>query len=88
MELDRLIAIHVYGNMCPQLPFSTELDYAFGVVHRMREKGFRMELRQLKTDVWSCSMKKDEGRKKTREAETPQLAICLAALKTLGVKYE
>jgi hypothetical protein len=98
-ELDRLVADKVFGIRSEvsgdyilepmYIPkYSTDIAAAWGVVEKLKEK-FIVAAESYR-NIHSCYIiKPDEGEGKIelfREGKSPSHAICLAALKAVGVE--
>lgn len=98
-ELDALVAEKVMGlevrggfiireNRRSGIPsYSRKIEYAWEVVEKMLEQGYNFRIEKI-YEVYQCLFDKaicqwNEG---GAYAETAPLAICLAALKTVGVE--
>ncbi len=61
--------------------YSYEIERAWVVVNELIRRGFRFELRKTVTGWWATF-----GEDMSADAETVEVAICLAALKTIEQK--
>lgn len=84
-------------NYCQPLPYSTSIEAAWQVVEKLRKSHCCLTLKSDFDHVWECYAIKDEDDpehhsdvivdyKIYEKAETAPLAICLAALKAVGVE--
>lgn len=92
-NIDRLVAEHVLkisrgatfdydGENVPK-PYSSDIKAAWEVVEKF--EGGTLTLTQLIDDEWSANFL---GIRTEIVAQTAPLAICLAALKSYGIKYD
>lgn len=94
--LDRLVAEHVFGWTDCDWPFDTRFteswEAAGQVVERMRELEFGFQLHRWNTEgmrhPYEAEFYSDAFTEFVAEADTAPLAVCLAALKALGVSTE
>jgi hypothetical protein len=62
--------------------YSTEIDDAWYVVDKMRREGWRVSVSEVSDALWNCRFcPEDTAAYVFALADTPPLAICLAALK-------
>lgn len=74
--------------------YSSDIEAAFEVTRRMWKKNFRMEMHTLQHPEYGLvylvrfRRKKVGGKYQSEDSEKPAEAICLAALKTVGVEVK
>lgn len=96
-KINDLVAEHITNmkHLLPGSPFwckpSTEIQYAWEVVRKMQLKGFHSSHTDLSEDSgqewWSWHFTKGND-SYSAQAESAPMAICLAALKAVGVELE
>ena len=88
-ELDKWIWEWIYGERwdfdagCIPAPYSSKVDAAFEVVEKMREMGYWMRLDMDSAGTFGGSFGKGYELQWCAAADTPSMAICLAAKKAI-----
>lgn len=81
-KLDRIVHKSVYSvHGHPPPPFSTDMNYAWMVVEKIRDELFQLSWSDI-DGTWFCTFGQNSG---TYELTAP-LAICRAALNLLKMK--
>jgi len=77
---------HIAGCLDVVAEYSTDIAAAWQVVEKLRSDGFEVELEGDSTG-WHCLFL-DYPEAGRAEAQSPPLAICLAALEAAGVEAD
>ncbi len=68
--------------------YSTDIAAAWEVVGEVRKRGFEVYILGNPEYPWQCRIWNGDQDMGLKRAETPALAICLAALQTLGAQTD
>lgn len=68
--------------------YAFEMEYAWEVVEHLRPINFRLEQRGTEQRTWMCRMYLSDGRVGYCDASTAALAICIAALRCVGLEMK
>lgn len=68
--------------------YSTDIKVAWNILDNFIKNKIKTQIKKIEKSDWEIWLSPKEGLTNISTASTPELAICLAALKTKGIKIE